>query len=173
MRKQRSFSELGFDRYDKPRLHKAIERVEDKRTYQRLKAVLLIAEGRNASEVSSIVDSKVSSIYRWVNMYLKDHRVEDLYNKPKTGRPHTAQQITDERIVKELRRNPMELGYFTNVWTVATLAKQLNSLYNCTISPRTLYRRMKAMGLECKRPKYFYEEKDPHRTQKKGPSFES
>lgn len=34
------------------------------------------------------------------------------------------------------------------------------------ISPRTLRRRMREIGLRCKRPRYFYEEKDPHRAQK-------
>jgi hypothetical protein len=45
MRKQMSSAEFGFDRYDKGRVEKALQKVSDKRTYVRLKAVLLIAQG--------------------------------------------------------------------------------------------------------------------------------
>ncbi len=39
---------------------------------------------------------------------------------------------------------------------------------DCSISARTLRRRMKEIGLRCKRPRYVYSEKEPHRAQKKG-----
>jgi hypothetical protein len=60
------------------------------------------------------------------------------------------------------------LGYHTTVWTVKVLAQHLSLSYGCEIRPFTLYRRMKAMGLRSKRPRYVYSEKDPNRTQKKG-----
>src|SRR5919204_4676357 len=66
------------------------------------------------------------------------------------------------------RRSPLKLGYRTNVWTVEILAQHLNQRYRCSISPWTLRRRMKQMDLACKRPRYFYSEKYPHRAQKRG-----
>lgn len=173
MRKQKSAKELGFDRYDKGRLQKIINQVEDKRTFIRLRSVQMIAEGKEIADVAQIWDVTPQIIYNWIKTYLKDHLPQSLFDKPKKGRPRVAEQITDNRILKELKGNPMSLGYFVNTWTVATLAHRLNKRYGCSISPRTLYRRMKAMGLECKRPKYFYEEKDPNRTQKKGALSES
>jgi transposase len=79
-----------------------------------------------------------------------------------------ARRITPARILRELSRNPLRLGYRTTVWTVKLLAKHLSQIYQCTISTRTLRRRMKDTGLRFKRPRYFYEEKDPNRAQKKG-----
>jgi transposase len=67
-----------------------------------------------------------------------------------------------------LRRLPRELGYQTNVWTVALLARRLNERYRCAINTRTLRRRMKQIGLRCKRPRYVYSENEPHLPQKKG-----
>jgi transposase len=87
---------------------------------------------------------------------------------PRSGRPRSAPNITDKRIVAELKRNPLKLGYNTTVWTVEIVARHLSQRYGCEIRPFTLYRRMKAMGLRCKRPRYVYWEKDPHRAQKKG-----
>jgi Winged helix-turn helix len=80
----------------------------------------------------------------------------------------TAPQITAAHILQHLQCNPLQLGYRTTVWSVQLLAAHLSRQYGCPISSYTLRRRMKAMGLRCKRPRYFYEEKAPHRAQKKG-----
>ena len=173
MRKQKSAKELGFDCYDKSRLQKVIAQVQDKRTYIRLRAVQMVAEGELISNVAQLWDVTIRVVYNWIRTYVKDHRPQSLFDKPRAGRPRVAVQLTDNRIAKELKRNPMRLGYFVNTWTVATLATHLRKRYGCAITARTLYRRMKAMGLQCKRPKYFYEEKDPNRAQKKGRLSES
>jgi hypothetical protein len=79
----------------------------------------------------------------------------------------TAPQITAAHILQHLHANPRALGYRTTVWSVNLLAAHLKRQYDGRISPHTLRRRMKAMGLRCKRPRYFYEEQAPHRAQKK------
>lgn len=169
MRQQKSPSELGFDRYDTGRLSKAMVKVGDKRTYLRLKAVLLVAQGMPINAVAQFLDKSFQIVYQWVAAYLKHHMAESLYDAPRSGRPLTAQAITDKRILRELKRNPLLLGYNTTVWTVAILAGHLSRTYECEIRPFTLYRRMKAMGLRSKRPRYIYSEKDANRAQKKGP----
>jgi hypothetical protein len=50
---------------------------------------------------------------------------------------------------------------------VALLAGHLERRYGCPITARTLRRRMKAMGLRWKRPRYVFSEKAPHLPQKK------
>lgn len=168
MRQAKKPTELGFNRYDAPRLEKALKNACDVRVFQRIQAVLLVARGRAINEVAEIAGVSVQSVYNWVNFYLDRHQVEALEEAPRSGRPPTAGRITAARILREFRRSPIQLGYRTTVWTVELLADRLNQLYQCTISPDTLRRRMKQSGLRCKRPRYFYEEKDPHRAQKKG-----
>jgi transposase len=168
MRKAKSPAELGFNRYDAQRLKKALKQAVDKRVFQRVQAVLLVAQGRGISEVADISGANARSVYNWVNCYLDQHEVAALTDKARSGRPPVAQKLTPARILRELRRNPLRLGYRTTVWTVKLLAKPLSQIYQCTISIRTLRRRMKDTGLRFKRPRYFYEEKDPHRAQKKG-----
>ena len=170
MRKQKSPSELGFTRYDKRRLQKALNTVTEGRTSLRLTAVLLCAEGRSIPSVAHLLGKSFQVVYLWMDAYLKTHRVEALFDAPKSGRPLSAPSITDARIVRELKKDPLRLGYHTTVWTVKTLAAHLSLRYKCEIRPFTLYRRMKAMGLRSKRPRYIYSEKDPNRTQKKGRS---
>ena len=168
MRRQKKSPALCFDRYDKMRLQKALKQISDKRIFIRVKAVLLMAQGMSADAVAAIMGTARRSIYNWLHAYLKHHQISSLFDAPRSGRPFAAQQITDKRILMELRRNPLHLGYNTTVWTVSLLAAHLSNRYGQEIRYWTLYRRMKQMGLRCKRPRYVYSEKDPHRAQKKG-----
>jgi transposase len=168
MRTAKGPAELGFTRYDRPRLTKALRGATEARDSRRLQAVLLVARGRPITEVAQITCVSRRSVYVWLERYLKDHRVEDLTERPRSGRPTTAEVITDGRIRRELAKSPMALGYSTTTWTVKTLANHLSRTYDCPITERTLRRRMRDMGLCWKRPRYVYSTKDPHRTQKKG-----
>jgi len=171
MRRARTPNELGFDQYDRQRLARALERATDVRTYRRLQAVLLVARGYLVPQVAGLTGAKPAAVYDWVQRYLRTHQTDDLADAPRSGRPAAAAAITDARIVREFRRDPLRLGYNTTGWTVALLAAHLGRKYNCPISARTLRRRMRDLGLCWKRPRYVYAEKDPHRAQKKGGSF--
>jgi transposase len=168
MRIAKSPTELGFSRYDAARLERALKHTTDRRTFQRVQAVLLVARGHPISEVAEVAGVSTQTVYNWVGLYLDHHEGAALADAPRPGRPRQAQPITTARILRELARHPLRLGYRTTVWTVALLAERLSQRYQCPINRHTLRRRMKAIGLRCKRPRYFYEEKAPHRAQKKG-----
>jgi transposase len=161
-------SELGFNQYDVSRLTKALKRAADARLFQRVQAVLWAAQGATVSEVAELTGVSEQTVYNWLQRYLACHQVTALADAPRSGRPVTAPQITAPQILQHLRCNPLELGYRTTVWSVTLLAAHLSRQYDCHLSLHTLRRRMKAIGLRCKRPRYFYEEKAPHRAQKKG-----
>lgn len=164
---------FGFDRYDKGRLTRALKKVADKRTFLRLRAVLLVAQGMGVYAVAKLLGRTARAIYYWVNTYLHTHNPYTLFDASRSGRPLAAEDITEDRILSALNENPLHLGYHTTGWTVALLAQHLNFCYGGDITPRTLRRRMKQMGLRFKRPRYVYSEKDPNRAQKKGPLSES
>jgi transposase len=168
MRRAKSPAELGFKGYDKERLTRALKRAVDKRMFQRVQGVLLVAQGRAIPEVALIAGVSLQTVYNWVTRYLAARQVVALQDAPRPGRPQTATPVTAARILREARRNPLRLGYRTTVWTVPLLTHHLRRLYPCPLSSYTLRRRMKALGLRCKRPRYVYEEKEPHRAQKKG-----
>jgi transposase len=158
----------GFDPYDRRRLLHALQRAPDVRTSRRLQAVLLVAQGWPVPEVARSTGTRPWAVYSWVRRYLRTHRPDALYDAARPGRPQAASRITAARIARELRRDPLRLGYNTTGWTVALLARHLSRKYRCPISPRTLRRRMRRLGLRWKRPRYVYATKDPHRAQKKG-----
>jgi len=171
MRRTRTPNELGFDQHDRQRLAGALRRATEVRTYRRVQAVLLVARGRTVPEVAQLTGAKAAAVYDWVGRYLQTHQPDRLADAPRSGRPHVATAITDARIQRQFRRDPLRLGYSTTGWTVALLAKHLGRMYDCPITARTLRRRMRALGLRWKRPRYVYAERDPHRAQKKGGLF--
>ena len=173
MRKQKSAAAVGFDRYDKGRLSRALAKTTDAKLYVRIKALLLVLQGMPVAAVAKFFDKGRRTVYHWMTTYLTEHQVHALEEGARSGRPRSAPGISDEYILAELKRNPLELGYPTTVWTVEILARHLSHCYECQIGPFTLYRRMKQIGLVCKRPRYVYSEKDPHRAQKKGRLSES
>jgi transposase len=168
MRRARTPHELGYDRYDRQRLARALTRATDLRFFRRVQAVLLLAGGFATPEAAQITGAKPNAVYHWLRLYLRTHWPDSLRDAPRSGRPRVAGRITDARIVREFRRDLLRLGYNTTGWTVALLAQQLGRKYGCPISPRTLRRRMRDLGLRWKRPRYVYADKDPHRAQKKG-----
>jgi len=84
-------TELGFTRYDRPRLEKALRGVTEARDFRRLQAVLLVALGRDIAEVAQIACASKRSVYGWLERYLRRHRAEDLTERPRSGRPMTAE----------------------------------------------------------------------------------
>jgi transposase len=159
---------VGFTLADIRRLTKALKGAAEARVYRRLQAVLWVAQGRGISEVALLTGASRRSIYGWVSCYLGHHHPEELREGPRSGRPRAAPAITDRRIARELRRDPLRLGYSATAWTVPLLAAHLSARSQCAITERTLRRRLKQLGLRWKRPRYVYAENDPHRAQKKG-----
>ena len=169
MRKRQHPAERGFTPSDRRRLRKALQDSREASTYQRLQAVLLVALGYAIDEIAQIVPCSRRSIYLWLQRYLAAHRIEDLQHQPGAGRPSVAPDLTKVRLLRELSRNPLGLGYHTTVWTVALLARHVNQRYYGSITARTLRRRMKQWGLVWKRARHVFANREPHLAQKKGP----
>src|SRR5688572_8721879 len=121
MRRARTPQELGFDYHDRRRLARALERTSEARVYRRVQAVLLVALGWAVAEAARITAARTWAVYDWVRRYLRGHQVASLEDAPRTGRPRAATRITDARVVREFRRDPLRLGYNTTGWTVPLL----------------------------------------------------
>jgi transposase len=160
-----------FDGHDVRRLRRAIRDAKQGRLVVRLEAVLLVASGIPPAKAATLTGQSRRTVFNLLRRYKKRRRPADLADRPRKGRPKAAPVITTGRIKKEYLRDPMALGYMSTEWTVPLLAGHLSRQYHCPIKPRTLRRRLKAMGLAWKRPRYVYHPADPHRPQKKGRWF--
>ena len=169
MRTPRTPTEMGLTGQDRRRLGRALRQSRDRRTYRRVLAVLCIARGELIEQVARVVGVSQRTIYQWLDGYRQGHRIEALQDRPRSGRPRAASSISHARIARELRKNPMRMGYQTTGWTVDLLARHLTDRYGCPIQARTLRRRLEQMGLAWKRPRHRYQ-RPKNLPQKKGRS---
>lgn len=160
-----------FDGHDVRRLRRAIKDAKQGRLVKRLQTVLLVAQGVSAVKAATLSGQSQRTVFNLLSRYCRRRKPGDLADLPRSGRPEASPAITTSRISKEYRRDPLTLGYMATEWTVPLLAGHLRRRYHSSLKPRTLRRRLKAMGLVWKRPRYVYHPADPHRAQKKGRWF--
>ena len=158
----------SFTRADRRRLTRALRAATLARVYRRLEAVLLVAEGCPVSEAARRVRVQRTSVQRWVARYLAVRDPGALADQPRTGRPRVVGGLTARRLAATLARDPRAAGYRATTWTVPLLASHLRERYGCAVSPRTLRRRLRALGFRWKRPRYVYTGRATHLAQKKG-----
>lgn len=159
-----------LDGRDIRRLGAALGRIKQPRWLQRVQAVMLVALGQTPAQAARGTAQSRWSVYKWLGRYGRRHRVEDLADRPRSGRPPAAKALTAARIRREYRRDPLALGYMATEWTVPLLADHLARRYGCRgpVSPHTLRRRLRRdLGLSWKRPRHGYFV-DPGLPQKKG-----
>ncbi|HYG36462.1 MAG TPA: helix-turn-helix domain-containing protein [Clostridia bacterium] len=161
---------LGTKR-DRAQLDQALKDARSVRFYQRVLALRLLARGGSIAAASRLVGRSRQTIYNWLERYAQRHRVEDLLEAERGGRPRQAQGLSPARILRELDRCPLDLGYAATTWTVALLARHLRQRYGGALTERTLRRRLKELDLVWKRPRYVYADKDPHGGRKRGRFF--
>jgi transposase len=158
-----------FSGHERGRLARAMSKAKDVRLFRRIQAVLRVAEGFSVAEAARQVGVDRTSVHRWVRLYGRAHRIEDLADAPRTGRPREADDLDEELLAEVLAQDPRPLGYGATTWTVPLLATHLGEECGCPISERTLRRRLHEGHWRWKRPRYLFQEREPQVAQKKGP----
>src|SRR5574341_2257580 len=125
MRTAKRPSELGLNQYDISRLTTALKRVTDARLFQRVQAVLWVAQGDPISEVAALTGVSGQTIYHWLQRSLACHQGAAVADAPRSGRPVPAPQMTAAPILQPLHAHPLELGDRTTGWSVTLLAAHL------------------------------------------------
>jgi transposase len=160
-----------FDGHDVRRLRRAIKDAKQARYCRRLITVLLVALGNRPGRVARLTGQSRRTLSLLLGKYARRRRPSDLADRPRTGRPKAVPQLTASRLKHEYLRDPLALGYMATEWTVPLLAGHLRRRCGLPVKPHTLRRRMRALGLVWKRPRYVYHPADPHLPQKKGRWF--
>lgn len=167
MRPARSPAELGLTAYDRRKLEKALRRVKDARTFRRLLAVRLLAEGKGAAEAARLSSLSRPAVYFWLRRYLEARSPAALSDAPRPGRPKAAPSLTAQVLREVLQQSPDAVAWASHGWTVPLLCTHLGR-QGYRVSCRTLRRRLHEAGFAWKRPRYVYATAAPHPAQKKG-----
>jgi transposase len=147
---------------------KAMSSASERHLFQRVQAVLRVAEGYTMTEAASLAGVDRGSVYRWTQRYLAARNPQDLADAPRSGRPRLAPVLTEKLLAQILARDPRQEDYQATTWTAPLLATHLHQHYHCSLSEDTLRRRLHEYEYRWKRPRYVFQERDPHIAQKKG-----
>jgi transposase len=163
--------DLALSAGERRRLRVAMKQAVRARLYRRLQAVLLVGEGCPTKEVATITGASWRSVQHWCRAWRRSatrRRPEQvLAEKPHRGRPRGVCALSRRRLLAELAKDPLALGYAATNWTVPLLARHLQRR-GLLITARTLRRRLHAAGLRWKRPRYVFAAPEPNLPQKKG-----
>jgi transposase len=165
--------DLALSAAERRRLRATMRKAVTARFYRRLQAVLLVGEGRSTKEVAAITGASRRSVQHWCQTWRRSaarRRPEQgLAEKPHRGRPRGVKGLSRRRLLAELAKDPLRLGYAATHWTVPLLARHLQRR-GLPVTARTLRRRLHAAGLRWKRPRYVFAAPEPNLPQKKGRS---
>jgi transposase len=156
-----------FTRADRRRLERALAAATQARVYRRVAGVLAVAEGQPLSAAARQGRVDRRTVARWVDQYLSTRDPGGLADAPRAGRPR-LRGLTDRQLERVLATDPRALGYQIATWTAPLLAAHCAERFRCALSPRTVRRRLHALGYRWKRPRYAYAHRAPHLPQKKG-----
>ena len=137
-------------------------------------AVFLAGEGASAARIAAVTGASVRSVQgrcaAWRGSGERRQPQKALAEKPRLSRHPVVPVLDQARLLAELARDPLALGYAASNWTVPRLAAHLRQRCRLPLNAHTLRRRLRAAGLHWKRPRFVFAEPAPHAAQKKGRS---
>jgi transposase len=141
----------------KPKELAEIERAirQDKRPEVRLRATIIrLLHLRHKPEtVAEQQMVSVPTIYNWHRLW-REHGIEGLANKPKTGRPPKATEAYCQKLEEVLEKEPSEFGYRFAIWTSDRLRAHLKKETGILMSESRFRALLKKRGYRYRRPKH-------------------
>jgi transposase len=168
MRHTPSPSKRGLRKRDRVYLQSRLRSAATPIEHQRIRAVLLIAEGSTVAEAAETVGLSRPCVNRWLGCYLRERRGCTFRDAARSGRPAIDLSLEDDQLIALVRQSPISHGYMSTGWTLALLRQHLCQSHDVDIGPDALRQRLHQIGLRWKRPRYVFAESEPYLAQKKG-----
>jgi transposase len=160
--------DLGLTAADRLSLEQAATVERRVRVWRRYRAVLLLDEGRSATEVAQTLGCSPSSVYGWAATW-RDRGVAGLRGRPHGGGLARLEERAGPLLETLLGQDPQARGHAATGWTVALLRHELAAA-GIAAGERTIRRALHRLGWRWKRPKFVLGRPDPAYVEKKGRS---
>jgi transposase len=129
-----------------------LSQTREGRYFHRLAVVLHVLRGASAYEASRAFGFSSRTIEYWIKR-LAASGLNGLWDGKHSGRPSRLATLQIQRLRKELRRSPRELGYDQNLWDGVLLSHHLEENYSILLSVRQCQRLFHQMGFSLQRPR--------------------
>ena len=141
-----------------------IARSEESRYDHRLHGILLVCSGFSCSEVATMLGQSRRTVQYWVRRF-EQSGFAGLQDGFRTGRPRTVDQETIEKVGRDLRLSPRELGYSQNLWDGKLLSHHLARCYSVQLGVRQCQRLFRELGFRRRKPRPVIAQADPEAQQ--------
>lgn len=129
--------------------------------------VLMNADGRNVSEISTLLRRNPHTVRDWLKRY-KKWRLAGLSRRFSPGRPNEKRHAVKGHIKEIISQSPELYAYVDRVWTVPLITHDIKKKLNISISNDTVIRALKDLGYSYKRPSKTMPPTAPTREEKIG-----
>jgi transposase len=141
-------------------LHQEISRSDESRYDHRLHGVLLVCRGHSCYDVGDWLGEHPTTIERWVHRF-ETRGFGGLREGQREGRPRRLDGKTWEKIERDIRVHPRDLGYGQNLWDGKLLAHHLRESYEIQLGVRQCQRLFRNMGFRRRKPRPVIAQADP------------
>lgn len=128
---------------------------------ERIRAVKNYLNGQSVSSISVNLGRHSASIYKWIKVYKKRKKFEDLEDKPRSGRPQKVTAAVVKKIERDLSIPASKFGFPTDLWTCSRVHTLLSKKYRIKISRGHVWNILKSAGFSYQKPERRYYESDP------------
>jgi transposase len=137
-----------------------IIRSEESRYDHRLHGILLVCSGFSCSEVAEILGQGRRTVQYWVRRF-EQSGFAGLQEGFRAGRPRAMDEETMEKVGRDLRLSPRELGYSQNLWDGKLLSHHLAQSYGVQLGVRQCQRLFRELGFRRRKPRPVIAQADP------------
>lgn len=135
-------------------VEQAIRHDERARVRQRATAIRMLHLGKHPSEVAEVMAVSMVTVYNWRARF-RAEGLEGLVDRPRSGRPSVADDEEYCRVLEEtLGKDPPQLGYAFNIWTVKRLRDHLEKETGKRLSYERFRLLLKEKDYRYRRPKH-------------------
>ena len=118
---------------------------------RRLRAVVLLRDGRSNTEVARLIGVDVSSVKRWKRA-AAEGGTEALAAKPNRGRPPRLTPEQKRELAVIVRAGPLAAGFRTNLWTCRRVAEVIRQRFGVLYHRDHVGRVLHALGFTQQKP---------------------
>jgi transposase len=132
---------------------KRMARREVGRVGERARMVLLSDRRYAVPQIAAIFECGEATVRQWLARF-EAEGAAGLRDRPRPGRPRTADAAARATIRRELGRPPVRAGYRDGCWTVPALRRHLAERCDLPLSATTVRRVLVAEGYRWRRPRH-------------------
>lgn len=114
--------------------------------------VVLLSLDTSSRAAASACGVSERSVTRWRARVIAEGR-DGLADRPRRGRPRKLPESAHTLLEEALQQSPYVYGYPVTVWTIIDLTDLL-ARHGWSVSPRTVYRTVRAAGYVYRRPRH-------------------